>query len=142
MTDPDPLLEVDDLRVHFPVSDGWAARDDRVVRAVDGISLELQRGEVLAVVGESGCGKTTLGRAVVGLAEPTSGSIKFGGKEIDKLTGEDRANYRRQVQMVFQDPFDSMNPRKTAFQIVSQALKFNNIVPKAKFVEVLDKLVG
>lgn len=140
MNSTDPLLEVDNLRVHFPVSDGWTKRDDRVVRAVDGISLELHRGEVLAVVGESGCGKTTLGRAVVGLVQPTSGSIRFDGNEIDKLTGEDRSKYRRQVQMVFQDPYDSMNPRKTAFQIVTQALKFNNIVPKAEFVDEVLRL--
>ena len=81
----EPLLEVENLKVHFPVDDGWQKRDRRVVRAVDGVSFSLLRGEVLAVVGESGCGKTTLGRAIVGLANPTAGTIKFNGKEINKL---------------------------------------------------------
>ena len=134
----EPLLEVDDLKVHFPVNDGWTTSDRRVVRAVDGISLLLQRGEVLAVVGESGCGKTTLGRAVVGLVNPTAGTIRFKGKAIDSLTPGDRVTYRRQVQMVFQDPYDSMNPLKTAFQMIAQPLSINRIVPKAELMnEVL-----
>ena len=134
----EPLLEVDDLKVHFPVDDGWTTSDRRVVRAVDGISLSLQRGEVLAVVGESGCGKTTLGRAVAGLANPTAGTIRFKGKAIDSLSPGDRVTFRRQVQMVFQDPYDSMNPLKTAFQMIAQPLTINRIVPKKELVnEVL-----
>ncbi len=140
MTDTKQLLEVDDLHVHFPVRDGWAAQDDEVVQAVDGISFVLQRGEVLAVVGESGCGKTTLGRAVVGLVQPTSGTIKFEGNAIDMLSADERATYRRQVQMVFQDPFDSMNPRKTAYQIIAQPLTLNNIVPKDGLMDEVLKL--
>ncbi len=125
------LVSVDDLKVHFPVSGGWATRDRRVVRAVDGISLVLQRGEVLAVVGESGCGKTTLGRTVAGLTKPTSGRIAFEGKDLATLSAGDRTVFRRQVQMVFQDPYDSMNPRKTAFQMIAQPLTLNRLVPKA-----------
>ena len=136
----EPLLEVDDLKVHFPVSDGWVTRDRRVVRAVDGISLSLERGEVLAVVGESGCGKTTLGRAVVGLVDPTAGTIRFKGKAIDGLAGDERTTYRRQVQMVFQDPYDSMNPLKTAFQMIAQPLSINRIVPKAELVDEVLRL--
>ena len=136
----EPLLEVEDLKVHFPVSDGWVTSDSRVVRAVDGISLELQRGEVLAVVGESGCGKTTLGRAVVGLVEPTAGSIRFRGSALDNLTREERTTYRRQVQMVFQDPYDSMNPLKTAFQMIAQPLTINRIVPKDALVKEVLRL--
>ena len=138
----EPLLEVTDLKVHFPVHDGWAVHDDRHVRAVDGVSFALHHGEVLAVVGESGCGKTTLGRAVVGLADPTAGSIKFRGKDIDKLSRNERTTYRRQVQMVFQDPFDSMNPRKTAFQMIAQPLTINKIVPQAELVEEVLRLFG
>ena len=136
----EPLLEVEDLKVHFPVSDGWVASDRRVVRAVDGISLSLGRGEVLAVVGESGCGKTTLGRAVVGLADPTAGTIRFRGVPLDHLSGEERTTYRRQVQMVFQDPYDSMNPLKTAFQMIAQPLTINGIVPKAELVDEVLRL--
>ena len=136
----EPLLEVEDLKVHFPVSDGWVKSDSRVVRAVDGVSLELQRGEVLAVVGESGCGKTTLGRAVVGLVEPTAGTIRFRGSALDNLTREERTTYRRQVQMVFQDPYDSMNPLKTAFQMIAQPLTINRIVPKDELVKEVLRL--
>ena len=133
-----PLLEIDDLQVFFPVSDGWSTRDKRTVKAVDGISLALGEGEVLAVVGESGCGKTTLGRAVAGLVRPTGGEIRFRGQALDRMTGENRSVYRRQVQMVFQDPYDSMNPLKTAFQMISQPLVINRVVPRAELeTEVL-----
>ena len=132
------LLEVEDLKVHFPVGDEWKRRDQRVVKAVDGVSFSLQIGEVLALVGESGCGKTTLGRSIVGLAKPTSGTIKFEGKETQKILKQERKVYRQKMQMVFQDPFDSMNPRKSAFEMIEQPLKINNIVPKEEVLtEVL-----
>lgn len=129
---PDTLLEVTELKVHFPVRQGWATRDRRVVRAVDNVSFGMRRGEVLAVVGESGCGKTTLGRTVVGLTKPTDGSIRFRGKGLAEMNPLERATFRRQVQMVFQDPYDSMNPLKTAFQMIAQPLLINNIVSKDK----------
>ena len=128
---PGALLDVEDLKVHFPLGQGWASRDRRVVRAVDGISLALSGGEVLAVVGESGCGKTTLGRTVVGLNAPTGGRIRFRGKQIGEMSAEERTVFRRQVQMVFQDPYDSMNPLKTAFQMIAQPLLINKVVEKA-----------
>ncbi|MCY4541940.1 MAG: ATP-binding cassette domain-containing protein [Rhodobacteraceae bacterium] len=137
---PEALMEVKDLKVHFPVQDGWARRDGRVVRAVDGISLRLYAGEVLAVVGESGCGKTTLGRTVAGLASPTSGTITFRGRDLQQLSTADRKVFRRQVQMVFQDPYDSMNPRKSAFQMIAQPLSINGIVPKSKLVDEVLRL--
>ena len=132
------LLEVEDLKVHFPVGDEWKRRDQRVVKAVDGVSFSLQIGEVLALVGESGCGKTTLGRSIVGLAKPTNGTIKFEGKETQKILKQERKVYRQKMQMVFQDPFDSMNPRKSAFEMIEQPLSINNIVPKKEILsEVL-----
>ena len=134
----EPLLEVEDLKVYFPVGDEWQKRDRRMVKAVDGVSLSLQRGEVLALAGESGCGKTTLGRSIVGLAKPTNGIIKFKGKEINKLSIEEKKFYRQKMQMVFQDPYDSMNPRKTAFEMIAQPLSIYKIVPKKKLLsEVL-----
>ena len=136
----DQLLEVTDLKVHFPVEAGWVGRSDRVVRAVDGVSLQLRRGEVLAVVGESGCGKTTLARAVAGLENWTDGTILYKGKDAGSLKGNDRTAFRRQVQMVFQDPYDSMNPRRTAFQIIAQPLAINRIVPKAELEQEVLRL--
>ena len=134
----EPLLEVEDLKVYFPVGDEWQKRDRRVVKAVDGVSLSLQQGEVLALAGESGCGKTTLGRSIVGLAKPTKGTIKFRGEAINKLSTEERKVFRQKMQMVFQDPFDSMNPRKTAFEMIAQPLSINKIVPKTELLsEVL-----
>ena len=134
----EPLLEVEDLKVYFPVGDEWQIRDRRMVKAVDGVSLSLQRGEVLALAGESGCGKTTLGRSIVGLTKPTKGTIKFKGKAINKLSTEERKVFRQKMQMVFQDPFDSMNPRKTAFEMIAQPLSINKIVPKTELLsEVL-----
>ena len=132
------FLDVKDLKVFFPVEGGWKSKDDRVVKAVDGISFSLKRGEVLAVVGESGCGKTTLGRAVVGLNKPTSGTIKLNGSDIYNLPTGEKKNFRKNLQMVFQDPYDSMNPRKTAFRMIAEPLLLNKIVNKQElFDEVL-----
>jgi len=132
------FLDVKDLKVFFPVEGGWKSKDDRVVKAVDGISFSLKRGEVLAVVGESGCGKTTLGRAVVGLNKPTSGTIKLNGSDIYNLPPGEKKNFRKNLQMVFQDPYDSMNPRKTAFRMIAEPLLLNKIVNKQElFDEVL-----
>ena len=134
------LLEVEDLKVHFPLGESWLKRNRRFVRAVDGVSFSLQRGEALAVVGESGCGKTTLGRVIVGLDQPTAGTIKYKGQAINILSKEERKIYRQQVQMVFQDPFDSMNPRKTAFQMIAQPLLLNKIVPKSELLKEVLRL--
>tara|TARA_B100000700_G_C14964184_1_gene818038 strand:+ start:481 stop:1509 length:1029 start_codon:yes stop_codon:yes gene_type:complete len=132
------FLTVKDLKVFFPLEGGWKKKDDRVVKAVDGISFNVKKGEILAVVGESGCGKTTIGRAVVGLNKPTSGTIELNGNEIYKLSSEEKKDFRKKLQMVFQDPYDSMNPRKTAFKMISEPLLLNKIVNKKElFDEVL-----
>ena len=135
-----PLIDIVDLKVHFPVSEGWISRDKRVVKAVDGVNLSVQPGEVQAVVGESGCGKTTIGRAVVGLVKPTSGAIRFNGRDINAFTSGERTAYRQKVQMIFQDPYDSMNPLKTAFQMIAQPLKINEIVPRAEIKDEVLRL--
>ena len=117
------LLEVRDLRVHFTVGGGLFRPPRGVVRAVDGVSFELQRREVLALVGESGCGKTTIARSILGLAPITDGQIALDGAALDLSGAERTPDFRRRVQMVFQDPYDSLNPRRSILQTLSLPLK-------------------
>ncbi|TCT07807.1 ABC transporter ATP-binding protein [Aquabacter spiritensis] len=125
------LLEVRDLKVHFPVGGGLFGKPAGVVHAVDGVSLTLARNEILAVVGESGCGKSTLARAVLGLTAPTAGDVLLDGESVLGLSDVALRRYRRAVQMVFQDPFESLNPRKTVFATLAQPLRIHGIVPMA-----------
>jgi oligopeptide/dipeptide ABC transporter ATP-binding protein len=115
MTAPDatatPLLEIEDLRVHFPLRRGIFGRPQGAVRAVDGVSLSMARGETLGLVGESGCGKSTLGNAILRIVEPSGGAIRLAGVDLARLEGEDLRAARRKAQMVFQDPFASLDPR-------------------------------
>ena len=122
-----PLLEVTDLRVHFPVREGLLSRARVVVQAVNGVSLALGRGEVFGLVGESGCGKTTLGRAVVGLAPVLSGEIRFAGGNLIGLTGRAAQERARRIQLIFQDPYSSLHPRKTVRDLVGIGLKLHGL---------------
>jgi oligopeptide transport system ATP-binding protein len=119
-----PLLEVRDLRVHFPFSRGWFLNRKRgLIRAVDGISFTVHERETLGLVGESGCGKSTTARAILNLVEPTGGEVSWEGERIDGLHDRDMLPYRRRMQMIFQDPFASLNPRMTVGQIVSEPMR-------------------
>ena len=111
MSDAAPLLEIEDLRVHFPLRRGMFGRPLGAVRAVDGVTLAMARGETLGLVGESGCGKSTLGNAILRVVEPTSGAIRLAGVDLARLDGEELRQARRRAQMVFQDPFASLDPR-------------------------------
>ncbi|MFM8992442.1 MAG: ABC transporter ATP-binding protein, partial [Alphaproteobacteria bacterium] len=111
MSAPAPLLEIEDLRVHFPLRRGMFGRPLGAVRAVDGVTLAMGRGETLGLVGESGCGKSTLGNAILRVVEPTSGAIRLAGVDLARLEGEELRQARRRAQMVFQDPFASLDPR-------------------------------
>jgi oligopeptide transport system ATP-binding protein len=115
------LLEVRDLTKHFPVGRG-------VVRAVDGVSFSIEKGETLGLVGESGCGKTTTGRCILQLERPTSGSIRFEGRELTTLDQRGLRAVRRKMQVIFQDPYSSLNPRMTVGQIVAEPLAVHGIV--------------
>lgn len=126
-TEKDILLEVRDLETHFPIRTGLLSRGGGVVHAVDGVSLTIRRGETLGLVGESGSGKSTLGKSIMRLVEPTAGSIRIGGAEITGLTKAQMKPYRRNVQMVFQDPYSSLNPRIKVGRIVAEALEIHGI---------------
>ena len=121
------LLEVADLKVHFPVKHGVFSRVRAQVKAVDGVSLSLAAGETLGLVGESGCGKTTLGRAIVRLVEPTSGKIVFDGEDLTALKRQELRARRRKVQIIFQDPYNSLNPRLTVEDIIGEALDIHDL---------------
>ncbi len=127
------LLEVRNLVKHFPVRQGlFGGGPARAVRAVDGISFDIGRGETVGLVGESGCGKTTTGRMIMKLITPTAGEIRFEGASIGGLSLEEERAYRRQVQMVFQDPFSSLNPRMTVGSIIGYPMRIQNVYPGAE----------
>lgn len=125
---PTPLLRVENLRVHFPVQRSFFSKPEAWVRAVEDVSFTLGAGETLGLLGESGCGKTTLGRAVLRLGPVTEGSIRFDGMDITHLEGRALREHRRQFQMIFQDPFSSLNPRFTVGQIVGEPLEVHRLV--------------
>jgi len=118
-----PVLDVRDLKKHFPVRKGLLQGARGVVYAVDGVSFSIREGETLGVVGESGCGKSTLGRTVLRLIEPTAGSIRIGGKDVTHLSRKELRPYRRQMQIIFQDPFSSLDPRMSAGDIVAEPMR-------------------
>jgi oligopeptide/dipeptide ABC transporter ATP-binding protein len=118
-----PLLRIEDLSVHFPVSKGLLQRRVAEVRAVQKVTLHLQKGEAFGLVGESGCGKTTLARSVLRLVDPTEGEIWFDGENITTLRGQSLIPYRERVAAIFQDPFSSLNPRQKAGRIIAEVLK-------------------
>jgi oligopeptide transport system ATP-binding protein len=122
-----PLLEVQNLKVHFPVKGSALSGTSLTVKAVDGVSLTIAAGEAVGLVGESGCGKSTLGRSILRLLEPTSGRIFFDGQDITALGARALRPLRRQFQMVFQDPFNSLNPRMTVGQSIGEALVIHGL---------------
>ena len=130
MSDAEPvLLEVQDLVKHFQVGGGFFGGGKGVVKAVDGVSFSIRRGETLGLVGESGCGKTTTGRCILQLERPTSGRVIFEGRDLTALSEAELRPVRRRVQVIFQDPYSSLNPRMTIGQIIAEPLAVHRIVP-------------
>ena len=131
MADNNVLLRVENLVKHFPIMRGIFQKQVGAVRAVDDISFEVKRGETLGLVGESGCGKSTTGRTVLQLFRPTSGSVYYDNVDLTKLTGEDLRKMRRKMQMIFQDPYASLNPRMTVGEIIREPLLVHNVATEA-----------
>jgi len=119
---PRPLLEVHALKKHFPLKSGFFGGSRGVVYALDGISFDLARGETLSIVGESGCGKSTLGKTILRLLEPTDGAVMLDGQRIDNVPRSSLGEFRRRVQVVFQDPFSSLNPRQRVRDIIAEPI--------------------
>ena len=141
----EPVLQVRDLKKHFPVRTGLLQRAAGTVFAVDGVSFSIDEGETLGLVGESGCGKSTVGRTVLRLIDPTDGEIRIGGSDITKLSKAEMRPYRRQMQIIFQDPFSSLDPRMSAGDIVAEPLRVHGIAKGGevrKMVAALFERVG
>lgn len=141
------LLEVNDLKMHFPITRGVIfQRQVGAIKAVDGLDFTLYRGETLGLVGESGCGKSTTGRAILQLHRPTDGAVLFEGKDLTKTKGEELRKMRRRMQMIFQDPYASLNPRMTVGSIIGEPLEVHGIGSSRKDrqerVQALLKTVG
>ena len=135
------LLEIRNLRKHFPVGDGLFSRNRSVVKAVDGVNLTVNEGETVGLVGESGCGKSTLGRTILRLIEPTSGEVLFEGKNLLAMSQRELRDMRREMQIIFQDPYASLNPRMRVGDIIGEGLEIHKLAKgKAKRDRVMELL--
>ncbi|MER7950333.1 dipeptide ABC transporter ATP-binding protein [Streptomyces sp. NPDC096079] len=138
----EPLLKVTGLKKHFPIKKGLLQRQTGAVKAVDGLDFEVYPGETLGVVGESGCGKSTMGRLITRLLEPTGGSVEFQGTDISHLGVAKMRPLRRDVQMIFQDPYGSLNPRHTVGSIVSAPFRLQGVEPEGGVKKEVQRLLG
>lgn len=127
------IVEVKNLKKYFPIKSGVLQRTTGYVRAVDGVSFSIKKGQTFGLVGESGCGKTTIGRSILRLTEPTSGEININGVDIMKVKKKDLRPLRPKMQMIFQDPFSSLDPRMPVGEIIGEAVKEHNLVPKSEY---------
>ncbi len=142
MSSESSFLELRDVRTHFPVETGVVFRRNvGTVKAVDGVTLSLRRGEILGLVGESGCGKSTLGRTILQLIRPTAGTVVLGGRNLAGLNGDELRHARADFQMIFQDPYASLNPRMTVYDTLAEALGAHRVVPAGEMPERVSALM-
>ncbi|MCT2537097.1 dipeptide ABC transporter ATP-binding protein [Aquibacillus koreensis] len=135
-----PLLEVTNLKQHFTTKKGFLS-EKTIIKAVDGVSISIEEGKTLGIVGESGCGKSSLGRSVLQLVEPTEGSVKFKGEEVIGMNAAQMKELRKEMQIVFQDPYASLNPRNTVRQILEAPLIIHNVGSRAERKEIVESLM-
>lgn len=142
MSDKKTLLEIKNLQKFFPINKGLMGKKQSLVKAVDNVSFSIAKGETLGLVGESGCGKTTTGRTIIKLYEPTSGQIIYDGKDIAKLSPKEMIPYRRKMQMIFQDPYASLNTRMTVGDIIGEAIDIHKLMNKKERNERVQYLLS
>lgn len=135
------LLEVKNLKKYFPIQSGILNKVRNNVKAVDDVSFKIYKGETLGLVGESGCGKSTTGRMIVNLLEPTSGEIIYNGEDITKVKGKRKKDLRKEIQIIFQDPYASLDPRMTVGEIIAEPLKVNNLAKGAELEKRVKELL-
>jgi oligopeptide transport system ATP-binding protein len=140
-SDPEVILSVKDLKMHFPIYRGVIQRQVGAVHAVDGVSFDVYRGETLGLVGESGCGKSTTGRTILQLYKPSAGTIEFEGRNLVSLKSEELRVMRRKMQMIFQDPYASLNPRMTIGEIIGEPLAVHNVATGSEIQERVEHLL-
>ena len=139
---PENVLEVNQLKKYFPIKEGLLQRTVGYVRAVDGISFNIKRGTTMGLVGESGCGKTTVGRTILRLTDKSGGEVLFNGREVHELSRNELRALRPKMQIIFQDPYSSLSPRLPIGEIVGEAVREHSIVPKDEFNDYIDKIMS
>jgi oligopeptide transport system ATP-binding protein len=140
-TENNVLLRVDDLVMHFPIYRGVIRRQVGAVHAVDGVSFDIKQGETMGLVGESGCGKSTTGRTILQLYKPTGGHVYFNGTDLTTLRREEMRSMRREMQMIFQDPYASLNPRMTVGEIIGEPLAIHGVASGKEIQEQVEHLL-
>ncbi|MEA5016972.1 MAG: oligopeptide/dipeptide ABC transporter ATP-binding protein [Candidatus Limiplasma sp.] len=139
---PENILEVKNLKKHYPIKSGMMQRVVGSVKAVDGVTFHIKRGTTMGLVGESGCGKTTVGRTLLRLTDITGGTVLFDGKDVSKLSREELRRLRPKMQIIFQDPYSSLSPRLPVGEIIGEAVREHHIVPESEYESYLDRIMS